>query len=46
MATQEDQLRQILSQSLSPDKPTRQNAERALLAAQSSPGHALAVLRV
>jgi exportin-2 (importin alpha re-exporter) len=46
MATQEDQLRQILSQSLSPDKPTRQNAERALLSAQSAPGHALAVLRV
>ena len=46
MATQEDQLRQILSQSLSPDKPTRQNAERALLTAQSAPGHALAVLRV
>ena len=46
MATQEDQLRQILSQSLSPDATTRQNAERALLTAQSSPGHALAVLRV
>jgi exportin-2 (importin alpha re-exporter) len=46
MATQEDQLRQILSQSLSPDKPTRQNAERALVSAQSAPGHALAVLRV
>ena len=47
MATQEDQLlRQILSQSLSPDAPTRQNAERSLLAAQSSPGHALAILRI
>ena len=46
MATQEDQLRQILSQSLSPDKATRQNAERALLSTQSSPGHALVVLRV
>jgi exportin-2 (importin alpha re-exporter) len=46
MATQEDQLRQILSQSLSPGAPTRQNAERALLAAQSSPGHALAILRI
>ena len=46
MASQEDQLRQILSQSLSPDAPTRQNAERALLTAQSSQGHALAVLRV
>lgn len=43
---QEDQLRQILSQSLSPDAPTRQNAERALLTAQTSAGHALAVLRV
>ena len=46
MATQEDQLRQILSQSLSPDAATRRNAESALLAARSSPGHALAVLRV
>ncbi len=46
MATQEDQLRHILSQSLSPDKPTRENAERALLSAQTAPGHALAVLRV
>jgi len=46
MAAQEDQLRQTLSQSLSPDTPTCQNAERALLAAQSSAEHALAVLRV
>eukprot|EP00581_Thalassiosira_minuscula_P013061 CAMPEP_0183727082 /NCGR_PEP_ID=MMETSP0737-20130205/24807_1 /TAXON_ID=385413 /ORGANISM="Thalassiosira miniscula, Strain CCMP1093" /LENGTH=929 /DNA_ID=CAMNT_0025958619 /DNA_START=28 /DNA_END=2817 /DNA_ORIENTATION=- len=46
MATQEDQLRQFLSQSLSPDAPTRKNAERALLAARPTPGHALAVLRV
>lgn len=46
MATQEDQLRQILSQSLSPDKPTRQNAERALIASRATSGHALAVLRV
>ena len=47
MSTQEEQLRQILSQSLSPDATTRQNAERALLGAQSTqPGHALAVLRV
>ncbi len=46
MATQEDQLRQFLAQSLSPDARTRQNAERSLLAAQSSPGHALAVLRI
>jgi len=43
----EDQLRQILSQSLSPDATTRQNAERALLSSQSTtPGHALAILRV
>lgn len=42
----EDQLRQILSQSLSPDAGTRRNAEASLLAARSSPGHALAVLRV
>ncbi|KAL9181039.1 hypothetical protein ACHAXT_009844 [Thalassiosira profunda] len=46
MATQEDQLRQILSQSLSPDATTRRNAEAALLSARSAPGHALAVLRV
>ncbi|KAL7539729.1 hypothetical protein ACHAXR_009544 [Thalassiosira sp. AJA248-18] len=46
MATQEDHLRQILSQSLSPDATTRRNAESALLASQSTPGHALAVLRV
>ena len=46
MASQEDQLRQFLSQSLSPDASIRKNAERALLAAQSLPGHALTVLRV
>mmetsp|Transcript_1332 Transcript_1332/g.2876 ORF Transcript_1332/g.2876 Transcript_1332/m.2876 type:complete len:983 (+) Transcript_1332:67-3015(+) len=46
MASQEDQLRQILSQSLSPDATTRRNAEAALLSSRSSPGHALAVLRV
>ena len=44
--TQEDQLRHILFQSLSPDKSTRQAAESALLSSQSSPGHALAVLRL
>lgn len=41
-----DQLRQVLSQSLSSDASTRQNAERALLMAQASPGHALTVLRL
>ena len=46
MATQEDQLRHILFQSLSPDKSTRQAAEGALLSSRSNPGHALAVLRV
>ena len=43
MSTQEEQLRQILSQSLSPDANTRRNAERALLTEQYGP---LAVLRV
>ena len=46
MATQEDQLRRIFAQSLSPDAATRRNAESGLIAAQSSAGHALAVLRV
>jgi len=46
MALPVDQLRQVLSQSLSPDVTTRQNAERALLASQTSPGHALTVLRL
>ena len=46
MTTQEDQLRHILFQSLSPDKSTRQAAEGALLSSRSNPGHALAVLRV
>lgn len=46
MALPADQLRQVLSQSLSPDAQTRQNAERALLTAQTQPGHALTVLRL
>ena len=46
MATQEDQLRQVFSQSLSPDGNTRKNAEASLLQARSTQGHALAVLRV
>lgn len=46
MTTQEDQLRLILFQSLSPDKSTRQAAESALLSSQSNPGHALAILRL
>lgn len=46
MTTQEDQLRHILFQSLSPDKSTRQAAESALLSSQSNPGHALVILRV
>jgi exportin-2 (importin alpha re-exporter) len=46
MALPLDQLRQVLSQSLSPDVITRQNAERALLTSQTLPGHALTVLRL
>mmetsp|Transcript_36824 Transcript_36824/g.77254 ORF Transcript_36824/g.77254 Transcript_36824/m.77254 type:complete len:992 (-) Transcript_36824:111-3086(-) len=46
MASQEDQLRQILSQSLSPDASTRRNAEAALISAKTTPGHALSVLKV
>ena len=46
MALPVDQLRQVLSQSLSPDVTTRQNAERALLTSQTSQGHALTVLRL
>ena len=41
-----EQLRSILSQSLSSDAATRQTAERALLSSQTSPGHSLAVLRL
>lgn len=40
------ELTNVLSQSLSPDLTIRSAAERSLLAAQSQPGHALAVLRL
>ena len=45
-ALSQEQLRIILSQSLSPDASIRKNAENALLTSQSSVGHALTVLRL
>jgi len=41
-----DQLQQLLAQSLSPDASSRKSSEQTLTAAQSSPGHALVVLRL
>lgn len=45
-ALSQDQLRDILSQSFSPDAATRQHAENALLASQTAPGHCITVLRL
>ena len=46
MDQQEQQLRAIFAQTLSPDVSSRTAAESALTAARSSPGHALGVLRI
>mmetsp|Transcript_22644 Transcript_22644/g.47061 ORF Transcript_22644/g.47061 Transcript_22644/m.47061 type:complete len:1004 (+) Transcript_22644:128-3139(+) len=45
-ALSQDQLRDILSRSLSPDAAARQHAENALLASQTAPGHCITVLRL